>query len=535
LALAAWLASSPAIAGGPAPFNWSGFYLGFHTGGALALPEVGDPFGPSLFGDGVRTPGPLAGGQLGYNWQFGSKLLGLEADGSFADLDGTNSCFAFSGFYLSANCRASIEALGTLTGRFGFVLPSDGRTLLYGKAGLAWAHGALEAIPNAGLGLANTRDGGTQWGWTVGAGLERAIAPRWTVKAEYAFLAFDESIVAPASQFQHVPPLGALTAFPSARAGISQDVHVFKLGMNYRLSGAASASNETFPHEAPISPTRTEIQAGARYVHGWGQFHKDLGIPGLGIRSLASRLTYETDGVDGAEAFARLDAAFGLMVKGMAGGASSGGRLNDEDWGIPFPTAEIPYSNTISAVDNDIDYWTLDAGYDVWRGTHYKIAPFVGYTRFSQDMKGLGCRQIADPYSDCGTPIPVSTLAIEEKDVWRAVRLGAAADLAVAPRLTLTADAAYLPHVEFKGTDNHVLRSLLSPERGDGRGVQLEASLSYALTKAFDLGIGGRYWSMWTTDGIVNFGGTGQIVPMRYAAEQAQIFLQGSYKFGVGR
>jgi hypothetical protein len=77
-----------------------------------------------------------------------------------------------------------------------------------------------------------------------------------------------------------------------------------------------------------------------------------------------------------------------------------------------------------------------------------------------------------------------------------------------------------------------VLRDLLSPEDGEGIGVQLEAMLSYAVTDAFSLGIGGRYWSMWTTSGDVNFGGTGVIVPMRYAAEQAHLLVQGSYKFG---
>jgi hypothetical protein len=73
---------------------------------------------------------------------------------------------------------------------------------------------------------------------------------------------------------------------------------------------------------------------------------------------------------------------------------------------------------------------------------------------------------------------------------------------------------------------------LVSPEDGEGIGVQLEATLSYAVTDAFSLGIGGRYWSVWTTNGTVNFGGTGAIVPMRYAAELAHLLVQGSYKFG---
>jgi len=102
----------------------------------------------------------------------------------------------------------------------------------------------------------------------------------------------------------------------------------------------------------------------------------------------------------------------------------------------------------------------------------------------------------------------------------------------LASRLSLTGDAAYLPYVKFKGTDDHILRNLVSPEDGEGIGVQLEATLSYAVTDAVSLGIGGRYWSVWTTNGTVNFGGTGTIIPMRYAAEQAHLLVQGSYKFG---
>ncbi len=57
--------------------------------------------------------------------------------------------------------------------------------------------------------------------------------------------------------------------------------------------------------------------------------------------------------------------------------------------------------------------------------------------------------------------------------------------------------------------------------------------LSYAVTDALSLGVGGRYWSVWTTDGTVNFGGTGEIVPMRYASEQAHFLFEGAYRFDV--
>ena len=43
-------------------YDWSGFYIGAHLGGGLQLSDIADPFAPSIYGDTVRTPGPLAGG-----------------------------------------------------------------------------------------------------------------------------------------------------------------------------------------------------------------------------------------------------------------------------------------------------------------------------------------------------------------------------------------------------------------------------------------------------------------------------------------
>lgn len=531
------IATSAAAQHAPA-FDWRGFYAGAHSGGALALVDVDDPFGPSIFGDVVRTPGLLAGAQAGYNWQFGATVLGIETDASWADMDGTNTCFAYSGFYVSANCRAHIDALGTLTGRLGWALPFDSRTLLYGKAGLAWAHTKVDATTNDAFGTPFTRSEDLTWGWTLGAGAERAIAPRWSLKAEYDFLSFgSEGLATPISGLQTAPaPAPNLVTVPSTASQFSQDIHQFKIGLNYRMgaddTSSDGAGREILRHGAPAQPTsQTKVEAGVRYVHGWSQFHKDLGI--TGDASLASRLTYENTGSDGAELFTRIDTPFDLMAKGVVGAGTGKGHMNDEDWGLPSPpfAAFVPYSNTLSDVDETVRYAIVDLGYNWWRGARYTIAPFVGYSYFRQEMKGLGCRQIANPNSDCATPVPTSVLGITEYDTWQSLRLGTAVEFALTQRLGLSGEAAYLPYVHFEGTDNHVLRQLLSPEDGHGIGVQLEAMLSYALTDALKIGVGGRYWSMWTTSGEVNFGGTGTIVPMRYAAEQAAVMVQGSYTF----
>ena len=102
-------------------------------------------------------------------------------------------------------------------------------------------------------------------------------------------------------------------------------------------------------------------------------------------------------------------------------------------------------------------------------------------------------------------------------------------------RLTLTGDAAYLPYVTFRGTDNHLLRTdvpnTISTETGAGQGVQLEAVLAYAVTNSLSVGAGGRYWAMWATDAYTNIFGTPcpcQTLPAR--TERYGAFLQASYK-----
>ena len=125
-------------------------------------------------------------------------------------------------------------------------------------------------------------------------------------------------------------------------------------------------------------------------------------------------------------------------------------------------------------------------------------------------------------------------LGITENDTWHSLRLGLNGVMKLTDRLTLTADAAYLPWVAFRGTDNHLLRIVpdtLSPETGSGKGVQLEAIIAYSFANNFSIGAGGRYWAMWA-GGETNIFGTGcpcQTLPSR--TERYGGFVQASYKF----
>jgi opacity protein-like surface antigen len=64
----------------PPPFSWAGFHVGGHAGALVGTSNLSNPFGPSLFGDKVTTPGFMGGLQLGYDWLVAPRwVVGLGA------------------------------------------------------------------------------------------------------------------------------------------------------------------------------------------------------------------------------------------------------------------------------------------------------------------------------------------------------------------------------------------------------------------------------------------------------------------------
>jgi hypothetical protein len=170
---------------------------------------------------------------------------------------------------------------------------------------------------------------------------------------------------------------------------------------------------------------------------------------------------------------------------------------------------------------------------------------FVGYNYLHQKMKAFGCVELAAPLVCSGfvndPQRPTTILNITESDTWHSLRIGAGGEILIGP-VRLSAEAAYLPYVRFQGEDNHFLPDTgaldgVFPEWGHGRGVQLEAFATYNVTANFSVGVGGRYWAMWTTSAEMNKTccGSGPTPPQHFkaATEQAGLLIQASYKFGV--
>jgi outer membrane immunogenic protein len=149
----------------PPPFSWTGFYVGINGGGG---------FGTSSWDTtGSRNiSGGVVGGTVGYNYQFGPWVTGLEGDVDWADINGstTNAC--------PPGCKTSDSWLATARGRFGYAAD---RFLPFVTAGAAF--GDIQA---SAPGLVSSS--ATKTGWTVGGGLEAALTNNWTAKVEYLYV-----------------------------------------------------------------------------------------------------------------------------------------------------------------------------------------------------------------------------------------------------------------------------------------------------------------------------------------------------------
>ena len=117
----------------PVWYDWSGVYVGLHAGYGAGMSD----WRTGETGIDLLAKGFLAGGQIGINKQIGSFVFGLELDGSWADIGGSQLLSfggPIAGVQTDITGRSKIDGLATLTGRAG--LAAD-RWFVFAKGGLA--------------------------------------------------------------------------------------------------------------------------------------------------------------------------------------------------------------------------------------------------------------------------------------------------------------------------------------------------------------------------------------------------------------
>jgi outer membrane immunogenic protein len=182
-------------------YNWTGFYAGINGGYGWGRSKWDGL--PATF----NVNGGMAGGQLGYNWQFGQFVYGVEGDGDWTGLRGTAS-LADCG----VGCRTRNDFLATARGRLGFAAD---RWLPYVTGGLAVGNIRATVPGFAGIDQTNA-------GWTVGGGLEFALSGNWTAKAEYLYVDLGNS------------GCGTICGLPAGN-NVSLTTNVVRGGINYRF------------------------------------------------------------------------------------------------------------------------------------------------------------------------------------------------------------------------------------------------------------------------------------------------------------
>ena len=182
-------------------FSWTGFYIGINGGGG---------FGSSNWDlTGSRTvSGGLVGGTVGYNYQFGQAVAGIEGDVDWSGINGSTS-----NNVCPFGCKTSNSWLATVRGRLGYAADSF---MPYVTGGAAF--GDIQASTP---GFPQTS--GDKGGWTLGAGLEAALAQNWTAKVEYLYV-----------------NLGTFNCGFNCGAGLATDnvsfhTNILRAGVNYKF------------------------------------------------------------------------------------------------------------------------------------------------------------------------------------------------------------------------------------------------------------------------------------------------------------
>ena len=235
----------------PAKYDWEGLYFGGHVGlgRGNANATVWDTTGAS---DSNTFGGPIGGAQLGYNVLLPSHiLLGAEVDATFPNYIASNAVIA-SVATPQNQITEELDYVATARGRIGYVY---GPWLLYGTGGIALMGSRfLNDLPSGD----EQKQLRSRFGGVVGAGIEYAFDPNWTLRLEYLYGRF----------------ASANAAFPSgATYTSSADFNMLRLGLNRKLSGLGQVDFERKDDAASKSPD-WQIHGQTTYIQqGYPSFH----------------------------------------------------------------------------------------------------------------------------------------------------------------------------------------------------------------------------------------------------------------------
>jgi outer membrane immunogenic protein len=218
---------APPMVAAPVPFSWTGFYVGGNVGyswGRSSSDAILN--GLPIFSSSVNVDGVIGGGQIGYNWQTGNFVLGLETDiqasgqSGNATVSWTIPVAGAPGIPVTEPYTAKLTYFGTVRGRVGYAVD---RWLLYATGGWAYGHETQNGSATA-AGVTSSFSYSTdRSGWTLGGGVEMALNRNWSWKAEYLYIDLGTW------------NLTVINALGTATTATKFTDNIFRLGVNYRF------------------------------------------------------------------------------------------------------------------------------------------------------------------------------------------------------------------------------------------------------------------------------------------------------------
>jgi outer membrane immunogenic protein len=209
----------------PPVFSWTGFYIGGNLGGAWANTRITDNLGMS-FSNGNNGVF-VGGGQVGFNYQLGNAVFGVEGDFDWAANNNNNVTGVVGPLGHTFTASANDKWMATVAGRLGYAFD---RWLIYAKGGGGWVGANSFTVTDLTTGGSVTAgSSNTISGWLVGGGFEWAFANNWSLRAEYDYFGLSgRSLTVPAT----LPALAGDT-FTTG----NNNIQMATVGINYRFGG----------------------------------------------------------------------------------------------------------------------------------------------------------------------------------------------------------------------------------------------------------------------------------------------------------
>jgi outer membrane immunogenic protein len=224
--------------------TWDGAYIGVQGGVVRRDALFGLELGFDQNGD---KTGGTAGALLGYNWQQGSFVFGVEGDWNWIGAKASSLNQFESASY-------NVGWLATVRGRAGLAIDS---TLFYLTGGGAFGHAKSSVAFLDGVGAIGESftQNQTKVGWTVGAGIEHMFAPNWTVRAEWRYVDLGKTSVG-------CTP-GTNPCEGSAPGEFSNALMMGLVGLSYKFGGSRGANlSQARAYAPPSNPVWTGAYLG---------------------------------------------------------------------------------------------------------------------------------------------------------------------------------------------------------------------------------------------------------------------------------